>query len=158
MLTSYSPVSYTSPSACKSLQSIRECSVGWVVLGVSLTPRVLCDWLVKLKMLWLASLLIVFALLAAPNGRPASFLFFIAIVDHSSSRILFFCAPYASLSIEGIAEIGNSLNSARLAAFARTISFTLAGHSPDYNIYYPPWQAAQRLRGAGDMPAYISVL
>jgi hypothetical protein len=69
-------------------------------------------------MLWLASLLIVFALLAAPNRRPASFLFFVATVDHSSSRILSFCAPHASLSVKGMAEIGNSLDSARLAAFA----------------------------------------
>jgi hypothetical protein len=109
-------------------------------------------------MLWFASLLIVFALLAAPNGRPASFLFFIATVDHPSSRVLFFYAPYASLSVRGMAEIGNSLDSARLAAFARTISFTLAGHSPDHDVCCPPWQAAQRLRGAGDMPAHVSVL
>jgi hypothetical protein len=109
-------------------------------------------------MLWLTSLLIIFTLLTAPNGRPASFLFFIATVDHPSSRVLSSYAPYASLSVRGMAEIGNSLNSARLAAFARTISFTLAGHSPDHDIYYPPWQAAQRLRGAGDMPAHVSIL
>ena len=68
------------------------------------------------------------------------------------------CAPHASLSVGGMAEIGNSLESVRLAAFARTISFTLAGHSPDHDGCYPPWQAAQRLRGAGDMPAHVSVL
>jgi hypothetical protein len=129
-----------------------------IIVGASLAPRMLCDWLVKLKMLWSASLLIVLALLTAPKGRPASFLFFIATVDHPSSRMLFSCAPHASLSVGGMAEIGNSLDSARLAAFARTISFTLAGHSPDYDICCPPWQAAQRLRGAGDMPAHVSVL
>jgi hypothetical protein len=118
MLTSYSPVPYVSPPAYELSQSIRECSVGWVVSGASLAPRVLCGWLVKLKMLWLASLLIVFALLIAPNGRPASFLFFMATMDHPSSRILSSYAPHASLSIRGMAEIGNSLDSARLAAFA----------------------------------------
>jgi hypothetical protein len=129
-----------------------------MIVGASLAPRMLCDWLVKLKMLWSASLLIVLALLTAPKGRPASFLFFVATVDHPSSRMLSSCAPHASLSVGGMAEIGNSLDSARLAAFARTISFTLAGHSPDHDVYCPPWQAAQRLRGAGDMPAHVSVL
>jgi hypothetical protein len=109
-------------------------------------------------MLWLTSLLIVFALLAAPNRRSASFLFFIATVDYPLSYMLSSYAPYTSLNIKGIAKIGNSLDSARLAAFARTISFTLAGYSPDYDICCPPWQAAQRLRGVGDMPAYVSVL
>jgi hypothetical protein len=52
-------------------------------------------------MLWLASLLIVFALLAAPNGRPASFLFFVATVDHPSSRSSDADAPNASLSVGG---------------------------------------------------------
>jgi hypothetical protein len=69
--------------------------------GLSQAPRVLCGWLVKLKMLWLASLLIVFALLAAPNGRPASFLFFVVTVDHPSSRVFSSDAPNASLSVRG---------------------------------------------------------
>jgi hypothetical protein len=120
-----------------------------IIVGASLAPRMLCDWLVKLKMLWSASLLIVLALLTAPKGRPASFIFFMATVDHPSSRILSFYAPHASLSIGGIAKIGNSLNSARLAAFARTISFTLAGHSSDYDIYCP----SCRLRSACVTPA-----
>jgi hypothetical protein len=66
-------------------QSICECSIDWldwVTSGVSLAPRVLWGWLVKLKMLWPTSLLIVLALLTVPNGRPASFLFFEAAVDH----------------------------------------------------------------------------
>jgi hypothetical protein len=129
-----------------------------VVAGASLASRMLCGWLVKLKMLWPASLLIVLALLTAPNGRPVSFLFFKVAIDYSSSYMLSFCAPYASLKVEGVAEIGNSLNSARLAVFARPISLTLAGHSPDHDIYCPSWQAAQRPRGVGDIPAYISVL
>jgi hypothetical protein len=81
---------------------------------------VLYDWLVKLKMLWLASLLIVFALLTAPNGRPTSFLFFIATVNHPLSRVFSSDAdaPNASLNIRGKAEIRNSLNNARLAVFA----------------------------------------
>jgi hypothetical protein len=77
-------------------------------------------------MLWLASLLIVFTLLAAPNGRPANFLFFVATVDHPSSRVFSSDAdadadadaPNASLSVRGKAEIRNSLNNARLAVFA----------------------------------------
>jgi hypothetical protein len=99
---------------------------------------VLCGWLVKLKMLWLASLLIVFALLAAPNGRPASFLFFMATVDYPSSRVFSFDAPNASLSIGGKAKIRNSLNNVRLAVFARSISFALIRHSYDYDICSPP--------------------
>jgi hypothetical protein len=111
-----------------------------IIVGASLAPRMLCDWLVKLKMLWSASLLIVLALLTAPKGRPASFLFFMATVNHPSSRMLSSCAPHASLSVGGIAEIGNSLDSARLAAFARSISFVLAGHSLDHDVYCPPWR------------------
>jgi hypothetical protein len=111
-------------------------------------------------MLWLASLLIVFALLVAPNGRPVSFLFFVATVDHPLSRVFSSVvnAPNASLSVKGKAEIGNSLNNARLAVFARSISFALIGHSADHDICSPLWQAAQRLRGAGDMPTYVPVL
>jgi hypothetical protein len=109
-------------------------------------------------MLWLASLLIVFALLAAPNGRPASFLFFMATINHPLSRVFFFDAPNASFSVRGKAEIGNSLNNARLAVFARSISFALIRHSCDYDICSSPWHAAQRLRGAGEMPAYVFVL
>jgi hypothetical protein len=93
-------------------------------------------------MLWLASLLIVFTLLAAPNGRPASFLFFVVTIDHSLSRVFSFNAPNASLSIGGKAEIKNSLNNARLAVFARSISFALIGHSADYDICSSFWQAA----------------
>jgi hypothetical protein len=111
-------------------------------------------------MLWLASLLIVFALLAAPNGRPASFLFFVATVDHPSSRVFSsdVDAPNASFSVGGKAEIGNSLDNARLAVFAQSISFALIGHSADHDVCSPLWQAAQRLRGAGDMPAHVPVL
>jgi hypothetical protein len=69
-------------------------------------------------MLWLASLLIVFALLTAPNRRPASFLFFIVTVDYPLSRVFSFNAPNAFLSVRDKAEIGNSLNNARLAVFA----------------------------------------
>jgi hypothetical protein len=95
-------------------------------------------------MLWLASLLIVFALLAAPNGRPASFLFFVATVDYPLSRVFSsdVDAPNTSLSVKGKAEIGNSLDSARLAVFARSISFALIGHSADHDIYSPLWQTA----------------
>jgi hypothetical protein len=81
-----------------------------------------------------------------------------ATVDYLSSRILSACAPHASLSVGGMAEIGNSLESVRLAAFARAISFTLVGHSSDHDKCCPPWQAAQRLRDVGDTPAYVSVL
>ena len=129
-----------------------------MIIGVSLAPCVRWGWLVKLKMLWPASLLIVLALLTAPNGRPASFLFFGAAVDPPSSRRLSSCAPHASLKVGGVAEIGNSLDSARLAVFARAISLTLAGHSPDHDVCCPPWQAAQRPRGVGDISAHISVL
>ena len=107
-----------------------------MIVGVSLAPCVRWGWLVKLKMLWPASLLIVLALLTAPNGRPASFLFFGAAVDPPSSRRLSSCAPHASLKVGGVAEIGNSLDSARLAVFARAISLTLAGYSLNYNIYW----------------------
>jgi hypothetical protein len=82
----------------------------------------------------------------------------VATVDHPLSRGLSSGAPNASLSVGSKAEIRNSLDSARLAVFARSISFALAGHSADYDVCSPLWQAAQRLRGAGDIPAYVSVL
>jgi hypothetical protein len=88
--------------------------------------------------------LIVFAFLAAPNGRPASFLFFMATVDYPLSRVFFFDvdAPNASLSVEGKAEIGNSLNNARLAVFARSIFFALIRHFSNHDVCSPLWQAA----------------
>jgi hypothetical protein len=85
-----------------------------------------------------------------------------ATVDHPLSRAPSSSAdadaPNASLSVRGKAEIGNSLNNARLAVFARSISFALIGHSADHDVCSPLWQAAQRLRGAGDIPAHVSVL
>jgi hypothetical protein len=62
----------------------------------------------------------------------------------SANRVLSSGAPKASLSVGGIAEVGNSLNSARLAVFARDISLTLAGHSADHDVCSPLWQAAHR--------------
>jgi hypothetical protein len=90
-------------------------------------------------MLWLASLLIVFALFTAFNERSASFLFFMATVDHLLSRVFSFSvadvdAPNASFSVRGKAEIENSFNNVRLAVFARSISFALIRHSADHDI------------------------
>jgi hypothetical protein len=82
----------------------------------------------------------------------------VATIDHLLSRGLSSGAPNTSLSVEGKAKIGNSLDSARLAVFTRSISFALAGHSADHNVCSFLWQAAQRLRGAGDIPAYVSIL
>ena len=84
-------------------------------------------------MLWVASLLIVFVLLTAPTGRP-TFLFFAVTVDHSPSGVFSPCVSHASLSIEAVAEIRKSVDSVCLAAFARSISFTLAGHSADHDV------------------------
>jgi hypothetical protein len=67
-------------------------------------------------------------------------------------------ASNAFLSIGGKAKIENSLDNAHLAVFARSISFALIRHSADYDICSSFWQAAQRLRGAGDIPAYIPIL
>jgi hypothetical protein len=78
-------------------------------------------------MLWLASLLIVFALLTAPNRRPASFLFFIVTVDYPLSRVFSFNAPNAFLSVRDKAEIGNSLNNARLAVSLKVFFSPLLG-------------------------------
>jgi hypothetical protein len=110
----------------------------------------------------------VFALLTAPIGRPGAciFLFFVVTVDQLSVA----CAsprgralsagvpPNTSLSVGGIFEIGNCHGSSFLALFARTVSFTLSGHSVDHDACSPPWQAAHRLRGAGDIPAHSCVL
>jgi hypothetical protein len=109
-------------------------------------------------MLWLASLLIVFTLLIAPNKRPVSFLFFIATVDYPLFYIFSFDAPNAFLSIEGKAKIRNSLNNARLAVFAWSIFFALIRHSCNHDICFSSWHTAQRLRGAGEISTYISVL
>src|SRR5450432_3842064 len=102
-------------------------------------------------MLWLASLIIVvFTLLTAPIGRSGiySFLFFIVIIDQfsvaiayeSPERRVFSAAGTAlnlSLSVGTAVNIKNNFGSVNLAAFARSISFTLAGHSADHNIYSP---------------------
>jgi hypothetical protein len=113
-------------------------------------------------MLWLASLLIVFILLTAPNKRPASFLFFMVTVNHSLSHVLSSNAAAdasnAFLSVRGKTKIRNSLDNARLTVFARNISFAFIGHSADHDICFSLWQTAQRLRGAGDIPAHVSVL
>jgi hypothetical protein len=102
-------------------------------------------------MLWLASLVVVvFALLTAPIGRPGvcSFLFFVVIVDQFSVAVAcespkrrVFSAGAAlniSLSVGTAADIGNSFGSVNLAAFARSVSFTLAGHSADHDVCSPP--------------------
>jgi hypothetical protein len=99
-------------------------------------------------MLWLASLLIIFALFTTPIGRPdaCSFLFFVATVDQPSvacelpwGRVLSAGVPQnVSLSVGAMVEIGNSFGSARLAVFARSVSFILAGHSVDHDICSPP--------------------
>jgi hypothetical protein len=104
--------------------------------------------------------LIVFALLTAPNERSASFLFFMTTVDHPLSRVFSSDAdaPNASLSVRGKAEIKNSFDNARLAVFARSISFAFIGHSADHDVCSSFWQAAQRLRGAGDMLTHVPVL
>jgi hypothetical protein len=116
-------------------QSIREFLFDWVLAGASLAPRVLycCVWLLKLKMLWLASLVVVFALLTAPVGRPGvcSFLFFVVTVDQfsvvvvaceSPERRVFStgAAPNISLSVGTAVDIGNSFGSVNLAVFARS--------------------------------------
>jgi hypothetical protein len=62
-----------------------------------------------------------------------------ATVDYPLSRGFSSSAPNVSLSIGGKAEIRNSLDSARLAVFTRSIFFALAGYSADYDIYSPLW-------------------
>jgi hypothetical protein len=133
-------------------QSIRELLSSCVLTGASLASRVLCCcvWLLKLKMLWLVSLVVVFALLTAPVGRPGicSFLFFVVIVDQFSvavacelpKRRVFSAgaAPNISLSVGTAVDIKNSFDSVDFAAFALSISFILAGHSADHNICSPP--------------------
>jgi hypothetical protein len=120
--------------------------------GALLAPRVLCCcvWLLKLKMLWLVSLVVVFALLTAPIGQPGicSFLFFVVTMDQFSVAVA--CesperrvcsagaAPTISLSVGTAVDIGNSLGSVNLAALARSVSFTLAGHSADHDVCSPP--------------------
>lgn len=47
-------------------------------------------------------------------------------------------APNVSLSVVTAVDIGNSFASPSLAAFARSISFTLAGHSGDHDVCSPP--------------------
>jgi hypothetical protein len=147
-------IPYYIQPVCVLSQSICECLSSCVVTGVSHISLIL--WLKKLKMLWLVSLLIVFILFTAPTGRP-TFFFFIVTVDYFPSGVFSPCVLYASLSV---AEIRKSVNSVCLAAFTRSISFTLAGYSADHDVWLPPWHAAQRLWGAGDplTPAHISVL
>ena len=103
-------------------------------------------------MLWLASLVVVvFALLTAPIGRPGvcSFLFFVVTVDQfsvavaceSPERRVFSAAgaaPNLSLSVGTAVDIRNNFGSVNLAAFARSVSFTLAGHSADHDVCSPP--------------------
>jgi hypothetical protein len=101
-------------------------------------------------MLWLASLVVVFTLLTAPVGRPGicSFLFFVVTVDQFSVVIIACESPERrvfststalniSLSVGTAVNIRNSFGSVNLAVFARSISFTLAGHSADYNVCSP---------------------
>jgi hypothetical protein len=112
--------------------------------------------------------IVFFALLIAPIDRPNVyiFLFFIVAVDQLSvvyvspkGRVLSAdISPNTSLSVGGIFEIGNCHGSSFLALFARTVSFTLSGHSVDHDVCSSLWQAAYRLRGAGDMPAHSCVL
>jgi hypothetical protein len=98
----------------------------------------------------LVSLVVVFALLTAPVGRPGicSFLFFVVTVDQFSVVIVACESPERrvfsintalniSLSVGTAVDIGNSLGSVNLAVFARSISFTLAGYSTNYNICSP---------------------
>jgi hypothetical protein len=132
------------------LQSIRKLLSGWVFVGASLTTCVLCYIWLKLKMLWLASLVVVFALLNAPIGRPdiCSFLFFVITVDQFSVAVAYespgrrvFSAGAAlniSLNVETAVNIGNSFDSVDLAALARSVSFILAGHSADHDICFSP--------------------
>jgi hypothetical protein len=47
-------------------------------------------------------------------------------------------APNTSLNVGTAVNIGNSFGSVDLAALARSVSFTLAGYSIDYNICSPP--------------------
>jgi hypothetical protein len=129
-------------------QSIRELLSGWVLAGASLAPRVLCYVWLKLKILWLASLVVVFALLTAPIGRPdvCSFLFFIVTVDQfsvaceSPERRVFSAgtAPNTSLNVGTAVDIRNSFGSVNLAALARSVSFALAGHSVDHDVCSSP--------------------
>jgi hypothetical protein len=130
-------------------QSIRELLSSWILVGTSLIPRVFCCvWLLKLKILWLASLIVVFALLTAQIGRPGicSFLFFMVIVDQfsvaceSPERRVFSAgmALNTSLNVGTAVDIRNSFGSVNLAALARSFSFTLAGYSADHDICSPP--------------------
>jgi hypothetical protein len=127
---------------------------------------------VKLKVLYLAFLLITLALLAEPISRPkgCSFFFFaVTVVQPSvvcelparrmlSAGVGAGAAPNVSLSVGTMVKIGNNFGNACLAVFARSVSLALAGHPVDHDAWSPPLQAAQRLRDAGDMPAQVSVL
>jgi len=85
--------------------------------------------------------IVFFALLTAPIGRPGVciFLFFVVAVDQLSvayvspgGRVLSAgVPPNTSRSVGGMFEIGNSHGSSFLALFARTVSFTLSGHTPN---------------------------
>jgi hypothetical protein len=92
------------------------------------------------------------------SGLPVSF--FIVTMDHSLSRVLSsdVNTPNTSLSVRGKTKIRNNFNNARLVIFARSISFVFIRYSADYDICFSLWQAAQRLRGADDIPAYVPVL
>jgi hypothetical protein len=101
-------------------------------------------------MLWLASLVVAFTLLTAPIGRPGicSFLFFVVVADQFSVAVAcesperrVFSAGAAlniSLSVGTAVDIRNSFGSVNLAAFARSVSFILAGYSADHNVCSPP--------------------
>jgi hypothetical protein len=112
--------------------------------------------------------IVFFALLTAPIGRPNAyiFLFFMVAVNQLSviyvspkGRVLSVnISPNTSLSVGGIFEIGNCRDSFFLALFARTVSFTLSGHSVNYDLCSPSWQAAHRLRNVGNKPAHSCVL
>jgi hypothetical protein len=66
--------------------------------------------------------------------------------------------PNTSLSVGGIFKIGNCHGSSFLALFARTIFFTLSGHSVNHDLCSSPWQATHRLRGAGAKPTHSYIL
>jgi hypothetical protein len=46
--------------------------------------------------------------------------------------------PNTSLNVGTAVNIRNSFGSVNLATLARSVSFTLAGHSADYNMCSPP--------------------
>jgi hypothetical protein len=89
-------------------------------------------------------------------------LFFMTTINHSLSRVLSSDADADALNIffnvRGKAKIKNNFNSVRLTIFARSISFAFIRYSADHDICSFLWQAAQRLRGAGDISTHVPVL